>query len=1108
MKITYITGSSGSGKSEKIYRILLEISKARPEKQLFLIVPEQFTMQAQKNIVAASPEHGTFNIDIVSFNRLAYRVFEELGISLLTTIDDTGKNLILRKVIDENRRNLRIIKPKDSQGFVSEIKSVISELLQYSVSMDMLSAVCERISTEPEGINHNERLRLKLQDIMVIYKGFREYISEKYITTEEITQILCDHIGSSRLVQDSIIAFDGFTGFTPVQYRLIELLFDKAEHMYFTVTMPKQAQEQLFGMSFDMLRRLGTCADRSHILTETCAMEGEVPYRFMKTPELAHLERSIFREEKVYPGEAEGILIYSAFGKKAELAYVASRIKSLVRQGYRYKDMGVIASSMEDYRELIANTFLENGIPAFMDNKRSILANPAVEYIRSALSVMEKDYSYESVFRLLKGYMCPIGREETDLLENYVLALGIRGHKRWSEKFHRKYSSKREVDLAALNEIREKVMGLTEELYQVFHAPESLVEDYVKALNAFLDASQVYEKLEVLKEEMIVSGNAARAKEYGQSYGDIMKLFEQTANLLGTEKMGIRQFCDVLDAGFNEIKVGIVPPTIDMVMVGDVERTRLDHVKIIFFVGVNEGLVPKSNSNRGLFSEAERELLCQQQLELSPTCRQKAYMQNFYLYLLLTKPSDQLIFTVNREEKASKLIGSIREMFPKARVLSDEEVRPVELICNGRDGMQYLFGQMGEEKELHDKERALFLALWQDLGLRKKMKELADTGLRNVTEERITREAARRLYGEIVTGSVSRMETYASCAFAHFAKYGLELEERRLYELGAADLGTLFHEALRVYSMELARDHHNFATVPEEERRGYIKEAVEYALTDYNNSIFADNSRNAYMREKISGMLERTAWALGEQVKAGSFEPKEFEREFVFEQDGMKIRGKIDRIDYALDQDASYVKIIDYKSGKKTLDYGKLYDGLQLQLLVYLESMSKEHIPAAAMYYSIDNPIVDYEPDMAEQNGGVSKTAAQAAILQALRPNGIVNGEIKAVELLDGVTKEGRSSCIPVAYNKDGSLSKNSQATTESRIRLLGMYAVKKMTELGREIGGGRTAPNPYQGSCDFCPYGFVCGFHEGEDGCSYRRPSKLKNDDESFALFAERVKN
>ena len=254
-------------------------------------------------------------------------------------------------------------------------------------------------------------------------------------------------MSQSKILDGSVIVFDGFTGYTPVQYRFIELLFGKAEHMYFTATMSEviPAGEQLFSMSQDMLRRIGEYADKNGVMTERMQVGvGDTPYRFREAKALAHLEQNIFRDEKVYKENTEDIVFYSAFRKKDEIQFVAAKIRELVeKEGYRYRDIGVIAGSMEDYKELIANSFADNGIHVFMDNKRSILANPAVEYIRAAIQVIVKDYSYEAMFRFLKCHMCDISRDAVDMMENYCLALGIRGHKRWNEKFFRNYPSKR-----------------------------------------------------------------------------------------------------------------------------------------------------------------------------------------------------------------------------------------------------------------------------------------------------------------------------------------------------------------------------------------------------------------------------------------------------------------------------------------------------------------------------------------------------------------------------------------------------------------------------------------------------------------------------------------
>lgn len=1092
MKLFFVLGRSGSGKTTWLYKNLLKMSE-ETDKNFFLVVPEQFTMQTQRNIVEHSKGHGTFNIDIVSINRLAYRVFEELGVSLLSAIDDTGKNLVLRKVIDENKSKLKIIKPKDSIGFVSEVKSVISELLQYSVSPERLSGVCD--SLRNNGNSNNDRLIYKLMDICTIYQAFREYIDGKYMTTEEITGILCEHVPKSKILENAVFAFDGFTGFTPVQYRLISLLFDKADSMYFTAAMQKDSNDDLFLMSKEMINKLGVCAEKNSICPEFIWMD-DTSYRLLASTALTHLEKNIFRNYCEYSAKTKDITVYSAFFNKGEVKYVASQIRKLVSEGVRFREIGVIAGDMDAYKEFIIDTFAENEIPVFLDNKRAIISNPAVEYLRSALLVIEKNYSYDTIFRLLKGYMSPIEKSSVDIIENYVLALGVRGHNRWIEKFHRRYPLKREIDYDVLNEIREQIVALLEPLYIVFSNPDSTVASYVDAIKLFLTDSHVEDKLEELAIIMDNKHNPARAKEHRAAYEAIIELLNQTADLLGEERIGLGSFSDILDAGFNEIKLGVIPPTLDMVMVGDIERTRLDKIKVLFVLGVNEGVIPRTNTNKGLLSEYEREILFSEELELAPTCRQKAYMQNFYLYLLLSKPCERLFFTYNRGTRPSKLINDMTRMFPNMVLESDESIEETSLIYNTREGMEHVLKRITENEELSCMEAAMFKVLYEQEEVVNKFKRLANDTLRNVTDEHISREAAKALYGDVISGSVSRMEKFAGCAFAHFAQYGLNLEERRIYELGAADLGTILHEALRVYSVNLAKNRLNFATVPVENRGEYVREAVETALTDYNNSIFFESKRNGYLRERITKMLEKTAYVLGEQIKAGSFVPKDFERNFVYEKESMRIIGKIDRVDYAMDEEKTYVKIIDYKSSKKTLELGGIYDGLNLQLMVYLGTFAKDYIPSAALYYGIDDPIVAFNEGM----------DVDSAVLEELRPQGILNKETDSIEKLDKVTTQGKSLFVPFSYDKNGAVKQGRGLATRDQVELLGDYAIEKMIRLGKEITQGMAHPNPFEGSCDYCPYGVVCGFNPKDVNCKYKKKTDLTSEENPYEIFAKEL--
>lgn len=1102
MKVVFLTGPQGAETSEKMYDRIINESLKNPEKRLFLVVPEQSTMQAQRSIVTRHPNGGTFNIDIVSFNRLAYRIFEELGVSLPGIIDDTGKNLILRKVIEEKKSELKLIKPKSTQGFVSEIKSVISELLQYSVSLDMLSTVLDRLKDTPS-LNNNTRLRMKLNDICIIYRGFLEYINERYITTEQITDILIKHVPSSLILNDSIIAFDGFTGFTPSQYKLIELLFDKAEEMYFTAIINREYDDEIvFSMSRDMMSRIGKLADLNNVHTKEEYFASETDY--YENPALLHLEQNIFRADAAFEEKTDRISVFSGMGVNKEVQYVAATIKKLVAQeNIRYREIGVITSNPDGYREVLKETFENYDIPLFLDNKRSVITNPMVEYIRAAINVIVKDYSYEAMFRFLKSSMCSIDRSDVDLMENYCLALGIRGHNKWASAMQRKYPGKRELSYARINEIRANCMEFLEPLYQVLKDSESTVSDYVECLNAFIQKSEVELKLEKLSEACLDDSDFSRAKEYKVTYTKITELFTQLDSLLGKEKVNVKEFCDILDAGFMEIKLGIIPPTIDMVMAGDVERTRLSGVKAVFFLGCDEGLVPKGNVSTGLFSEYEREEMLACDFEISPTVRQKAYMQNFYLYLLLTKPTYKLFITTNRENNPSKLIEEIKSMFPNMVITDDDHIDSTYLINDRHDAQKFILENIDSEGAV-----PVIHALLSEEKMSDDFEKLLDKVTMEVADEDIVKETLRQLYGDTLNISVSKVESFASCPFRFFSEYGLALEERKLYEIGAADLGTIFHDSLEIYSNALCERKLDFATVPDEIRESLVLEAVDKAMCDIHESVFGDSKRNEHMRGRIEKMMLTTSFALGKQLKAGQFVASDFEKKFVYNEDGMRISGKIDRIDYAHYEDKTFVKVIDYKSGNVTLDYGRVYDGLNLQLLVYLNSLIKDKLPSAALYYHISDPIVDEEGGIGAQDDSES----EYSILEKLKPNGAVNVEIDSLSCLVGNAEEEKEYVIPVSYDKDNNPKQSKNTFTEYELRTMSEYAALKMTDLGREISSGKVAATPFADSCEYCKYKNVCRFDIEKKGNHYRRHTKfVKTETKSeravmMEKFSERV--
>ncbi len=1109
MSLQFIFGPSGSGKSYGLYQYIVNESLENPRQNYIVLVPEQFTMQTQKDLVTAHPRRGIMNIDVLSFARLAYRVFEEIGGGLLPVLDDVGKNLILQKIAGDYEEELCVLKGNMKKlGYITEVKSVISEFTQYDIGDEELLAVMESIGTQ-------SRLYYKLQDIRVLYKGFTEYLSRKYITKEELLDSLSRVIGQSEMLKDSTVVLDGFTGFTPVQNRLLLKLLCHCRKVVVTVTMDEREDPyrysspyQLFALSKHMVSTLLRLARENRIQVEEPVLRYERPvYRFRENAPMEFLEQNLFRyHTRTFEGEQHAIGIHEAKNPWEESLAAAGAIRRMVREeGMRFREIGVIVSSMDVYGDYLKRAFDLYEIPVFMDHKRNILLNSFVEYIRSLLDMAQKNFTLESVFRFLRTGLAGFTAEEVDELENYCLGLGIRGYKRWQERWIRRLKGMCEKDLERLNHCRVELVEKVDPLMFVLRQRSKTVKDITLAVYEFMVKEKLQVRLKQQEEEFQAAGELALAKEYAQVYRIVVELFDKFVELLGDEKVGLEEYCQLLDAGLEEARVGVIPPSTDQVVAGDVERTRLKDIRALFFLGANDVHLPGALLRTGLLSERDREYFQKEKLPLSPGGKEKAYIQKFYLYMNLTKPSERLdiyyskVSSDGKSVRPAYLIQELRRLYPDLVVQDEEEKGLARQELTEKLGIDWLirgFHGAGEGMDAAWKE--LYTWYKKDERWQKKVESLLAAGYYRRPMDGLTQKAARKLYGEDFEDSITRMEKFSACAFAHFLTYGLGLKERQQYEFQAVDLGNVCHSALERYSKKVEDGGWGWVEVPEEMRRQYVDESVDEAVTDYGNSVLYQSARDEHMIVRMKRMLLCTVWALTRQFKAGDFRPSGYELRFSY--------GKIDRVDTCKEDGRTYVKVVDYKTGSKAFDIISLYHGLQLQLMVYMNGAvdlekakepGGEVIPAGVFYYRIKDPLVEK----------LEEGELEEAVLKELRPDGIINLKDEVLAHLDH-RSDGESLAVPVKYKKDGALAKGSKAVPEEEFRLMMRHAARKVAEVHGKILEGRTEVNPYrkgqETGCDYCQYRHVCGFDRKIPGYGYREIEKVGKEEIFAAMKAE----
>lgn len=1121
MSLRYYMGPSGSGKSTELYKEIITRSGCETKRNFLVVVPDQFTMQTQKEMVLAHPKGGIMNIDVLSFGRLAHRIFEEVGGNDKPVLDDTGKSLILRKLACKRAEELKAFgKNLNRQGYIHEIKSMLSEFMQYNITLPKLEKMIE--CCEKRGL-----LYQKLKDLKVLYQDFLAYIDEKYITTEETLERVCKVIHKSEIVKDSVVVLDGFTGFTPIQNQLIASLLQVASEVIVTVTIDGRenpfvidGEQKLFYLSKKTIQSLNTLAKEVGALRGEDVFLMDVPVkRYQKNAVLAHLENNLFR----YPAEKltlsdttapkdMSIRILECTTPKEEVKQMSLCMEELIRKNnWCYRDFAVVTGDLATYAPYIETRFEQCDIPYFMDQTRGIVLNPVIEYIKSALSIVLYDFQAEHVMYFLRSGMSSFEMDEADIFENYILSKSINGRKKYEKIFtapsdSRRGLTERETEkLRILNELRKKLLTELNPLLNM----NKITCDMVRKLYEFLEQSRVEDKLAVYADRFLAEGDLVREKEYRQIYGLILDLLDQIIGLIGEDEITLKEFKEILEAGFGEIQVGSIPQNVDRVVVGDIERTRLKPVKVLFFLGVNDGNIPKNVENGGLISDLDRQFILEHGFELSPTPRQQMFIQRLYLYLNMTKPSEKLILSyvgANSEGKAvrpSYLIETVKKLYVNLTIEKPQKEREIKQVSNDRDALELFAKEIRlfcETGSITGDIASLYKALAENEKTVEQVQSLMQYAFFRYTNHPLTAHVAELLYGNEIQNSVTRLETFAKCSYAHFLQYGMKLKEREGFEFEAVDLGNIFHGVLEAFSTRLEKENSDWLHFSKEEGEKWIEEAVTEQSVLYKDSVLYLNSRNRYAIMRITRILKRTVFSLQKQLKKGMFTPKRFEMGFFKdieipgnEDMKMSVRGRIDRIDtYETDENV-YVKVMDYKSGQKKFDVVSFYYGLQLQLVVYmeqaLEKVAKAHkdkkvIPAAMLYYAVSDPIVKGQK--------MTEDDIKTLIDKELTMRGLVNYDNDICTMLDeNLAKTSVSSdVVMVSTDKNGDFKSGSEICSTKEFEKMSSFVNRKMREIGEKIRQGDMEKKPYKKAettgCTYCPYQGVCGFDLSIEGYDF----------------------
>lgn len=1120
MSIRFIYGRAGIGKSTWCINSIAENIKKDDENKLILIVPEQYTFNTENRILKSIGESALLRTQVLSFKKMAHEVFEECGGRVKEIIKESGRNMLIHKVLNEKIESLEYFrKISREQGFYEIVSDVISEFKKYNVEVDSLRNIEESIQESD--------LYNKIRELSIIYEAFNEEMNEGYIDGDDELTLLGKKLLENDIYTNSEVWIDEFSTFTPQQLEIIRLLARRCKRVNITLCMDNRDNSNGNQDITDVFNTIKNTENKILKIMKENNISYDKPInlnminvnegynRFKNSPELEHIEKYFF----TYPfnsfnGKCENVKLYKANNIYDEIERVAKSITALIRSGkYRYKDISVVCRNIDDYEKITSVIFKDYEIPYFLDKKLELLNNPLIILITSAFEILFKDWSYESVFKYLKTGLTGIENSYIDILENFVLEYGVKGYK-WTVKeiISESWFNNNE-ELSEEKIFISEIMDEVRRPLLVFHNKirgKHKVSHICKAIYEFLIDIHAFERINQWIEKFDEIGLEDKVKEYSQVEESVIDILDQAVDVMGDKDLDSYDFFKILNSGFNNEEIGVIPVALDQVNIGDVARIKGRDVKVLYIVGVNDGILPASKKEEGILSDNDRNILSDIGIELASNTRNKVFEEQFLLYTVLTISSDFLMISYpmadfeGKSLRPSIVISRIKKILPKLVEESDlydlssykdklnKVISPIptfnELIlamrknCDEENVEEYwreVYKWYKDSPEYENKVKNIF-------------KGLDYSNLKNHVNKNNLRELYANEDGKLMF-SVSRLEKYAECPFSYFVQYGLKAKNRKIYEFTPPDLGSFVHDILDLFTNRVKKEGILWSELNNERCKDIVSNLIDIRLSEQTNSILNSSKRFKYLSQRFKRVISKSVTVMAEQIGKGEFEV--FKTEFDFGnyktgeavmlnlQDDEKVylQGRIDRID-TLDLDGqTYIRIIDYKTGAKKFDLNELYYGLQMQLLVYLDAiiknskyiLEKQVIPGAVLYFKVDDPIIKSKKEMTTEE-------VETEVLEELKLKGLVLKDAKVVKAMDRDI-EGYSLVIPAAFKKDGDFKSTSDVVTEEEFTLLREYVNRKMISLCEDMLCGDIKIEPTKQAnrsyCEYCDFSSICQF-------------------------------
>lgn len=1055
-----------------------------------LLVPEQYTLQAERELIDQLNLPGLMDVDVLSPRRLARRVAERGGRSSLAPLDDRGRSMALSQALNLCREELVYYRRvAQSPNLPNKLSSLLADMQRCGMTAEALR---DHADTLPPSAT-----KLKEADLALIWSAYNQLIDNRFMDAAMQQQDTLSRLAPSGVLTGAAVFVYGFDVLPQPMCALLAESATLAESV--TVTLTMDAKEAYDGRIFLTQRR--SAAELIRHLGER-----KIPYelRYLphrdipgKSPCLIHLEENLFtRQEHPFTGDSSAIGIHAAAHPFAEASYAAQTLQAWHQSGIPWGRMAVALANPAELDGILAVTLQAADIPHYLARKDSALRHGLCRMLLGALRAAGNGYAQQDVLDAAKSGFSPLTDEEAMQLENYALENGITRTK-WLKPFTRGAQAE------AMEELRQRLMApivtLHDELKQSHTAAAS-----VTAVFHLLENVQAYDRLIKREEALLQRDMQAQAAQNRQVWTIVMDLLNQLYVLLGESRAPMKDMARFIEAGLTSASISSLPPRPDTVMIGEAGHLMTGSVDALLVMGMQDGVLVSGMDS--LISEAERAALSDaMHRPIGLTRQEQSALRQADFYRTLALPLQKLMLTYSQGSqdgaslRPAGLIGDVKALFPAVKITGgvtadgseDAPLSPTLAL----DGLALRLRALadGAATDMDARWQEALRWLWQSQQWHGRLQQIIDALDSRWEQGQLVPGQTRRLFTQD-TVSITRLESFAACPYRHFVDYGLKPVQRRPFTFEADERGSFFHAALQGYAT-LASALPEWPNVEDEEIDRMLDQVLPPLTQEWEGGPLREDPMGRQLGESYIRSVRRAAWLFTSHARKSHFTTWGAEVSFGTEgglppvvltlHDGRRValRGKIDRIDRFEGDTGLYLRVVDYKSSQHSLDPVRMWYGLQLQLLLYLKAatqMQPGALPAGAFYFTVKDPMVNSPEDI--------KTTAESMIAKMLRLKGIVLAEPEVVEAMDG----GKSPyAIDKVFNKDGGLDSNANALTLFHMNSLIAHAEKTAAQLADHIREGQIAASPAQigawSACDYCEYSAICGIDPKLPGCKKR---------------------